>query len=219
MKKLVFLHTAASQVEVFEALAVEMGGGQGFAFESIVDGSLLADVADRGGVDAELEARIEARVVEAKSVGAGLVLCTCSSIGGAAEAAGGRCGVRVQRVDRAMVEAAVEAGERIVVAATLASTFEASSGLVRSVAAEAGRVVELEEVLVDGAWELLSGGDPDGYLAAVAAMLEREGGQADVVVLAQASMAGAAGLAGEVGALVLSSPEPGVRRAVESLLE
>lgn len=217
MKKLVLFHTAASQVAGFERLAEEMGGGRRFLFESIVDGTLLDDLAERGEVDADLAERVATRVGEAAAGGADLVLCTCSSIGEVAEVAGRAAGIAVQRVDRAMAELAVETGSRIVLLATLESTFEASRRLVQSVADEKGKVVEIREVLVEGAWGLLTGGDNDGYMRRIADVLGREARSADVVVLAQASMAGASELVGNLDVAVLSSPELGMRKAVECL--
>lgn len=66
---------------------------------------------------------VRARVREAVDRGARAVLCTCSTIGGVAEAAGAGSGVAVLRVDRLMAAAAVAAGPRVVVLAALESTL------------------------------------------------------------------------------------------------
>lgn len=76
-------------------------------------------------------------------------------------------------------------------------------------AEEAGeRPVSIVTHLVAGAWDRFEAGDTDGYLARIAEAADRVAG-ADVIVLAQASMAGAADLVtGPVP--VLSSPAPGL---------
>lgn len=50
----------------------------------MVDPALLVDAQTRGGVDAELRVRLRDRLHEA-AIGAGIVVCTCSTISGAAE--------------------------------------------------------------------------------------------------------------------------------------
>ena len=72
----------------------------------------------------------------------------------------------------------------------------------------------LSVLLVDAAWPRFERGDRDGYLADVAAAVRPRAADTDVVVLAQASMAGAQPLLADLGVPVLSSPALGVARAV-----
>ncbi|MFC7303666.1 aspartate/glutamate racemase family protein [Streptomyces monticola] len=150
-------------------------------------------------------------VVGAGRDGAGAVLCTCSTIGGVAEAAGQAAGVPVVRVDRPMAVAAVAAGRRIAVVAALDSTLGPTLALVEEEAARAGRPVDVRTHVVAGAWERFEAGDREGYLGAVATAVDRITG-ADVIVLAQASMADAAARTA-TRVPVLSSPRPGLRAA------
>lgn len=66
-------------------------------------------------------------------------------------------------------------------------------------------------MLVDGAWVRFRAGDRDGYLDLVAAAADRVT-DADVIVLAQASMADAATRTA-TRIPVLSSPRPGLSAA------
>ena len=93
--------------------------------------------------------------------------------------------------------------------ATVRSTLEPTVALIREEAA--GRAVELRTLLVEGAWERFEAGDRDGYLDAVAAAVDAVR-EADVIVLAQASMADAADRT-TTAVPVLSSPRPGLRAA------
>jgi len=123
--------------------------------------------------------------------------------------------VPVQRIDRAMAEAAVAKGSRILIAACVASTVGPTSDLVAKVAQEAGRDVVLRVVLIADAWPKFMAGDVQGYQAAIVERLAAEKGDADVVVLAQASMAGAAPEAERrLGLPVLTSPRLGVTAAI-----
>ncbi|MHC5705301.1 hypothetical protein OTC26_028190 [Streptomyces tirandamycinicus] len=69
--------------------------------------------------------------------------------------------------------------------------------------------------LVEGAWERFESGDLDGYLDAVAAAVDAVR-EADVIVLAQASMADAAARA-TTPVPVLSSPRPGLAAAARAV--
>ncbi len=215
MKKLVYFHTAGVLEEVFKALtreydaAVEIG--------HIVDADVLADLKARGQVDEDIAMRIRGRIQEAIDSGADLVVCTCSSVGGPAEAMDGAYGVPVQRIDRAMADQAVAEGSNIVLAATLQSTVEPTRELLESSAKRAGKRIDIREVLILEAWPKFEAEDKDGFWQDIAEVLRKETADADAVVLAQASMAGAAELLMDFPVPVLSSPRLGVERALRSL--
>lgn len=210
---LAFLHTSPAHVPTFDALLAELAPG--LAATHIVDESLLAD-ARRDGVTPDLVARVRAEVAEAFEGGAGALLCTCSTIGAVAEglAAEGRPALRV---DRAMAERAVQLGRRVLVAAALESTLAPTRELVAGAAAAAGRAVEIEPLLCRGAWERFEAGDIPGYHARIAESLRAAAPGRDVIVLAQASMAGAAALCADLPLPILSSPRLGLERALAAL--
>lgn len=206
-----FLHTAAVHVAVFDALVEELDPGARAV--TVVDEALLDDARRCGVADDEVVAGV-ARAIDALiGGGATAILCTCSTIGGTAEIVGRRRDIDVVRVDRAMAERAVGIGGRILVLAALASTLEPTVSLLSEVAAARGAAPVVEVRVVEGAWSRFEVGDQEGYRALVADAIARAGDEVDVVVLAQASMAGAADLV-EVGVPVLSSP----RLAVERIL-
>jgi hypothetical protein len=70
--------------------------------------------------------------------------------------------------------------------------------------------------VVEGAFAAVSSGDRDAHDKLVAAAIERLAAEADVVVLAQASMASAAAVA-RVDVPVLTSLEPGILRLSEAV--
>ncbi|MGW2022615.1 aspartate/glutamate racemase family protein [Streptomyces decoyicus] len=206
---LALLHTSPVHVPVFDALRDEEAPE--LALHHLVRPELL-DRARAQGPDAVTE-EVSAELAAAGRGGARAVLCTCSTIGSVAEAAGAALGLPVLRVDRPMAAAAVAAGPRITVLAALESTFAPTGDLIAQEADRAGRAVGVRNVLVPGAWERFESGDGDGYRTAVVSAA-REVGDADVIVLAQASMAAAAeGL--DAGVPVLSSPRPGLRAAAQ----
>ncbi|MDF9878336.1 aspartate/glutamate racemase family protein [Cellulosimicrobium cellulans] len=205
-----FLHTADAHVAAFGALVEEAAPGEGHAHR--VDVPLLDDA--RAG--APTGERIRAHVDALVAAGASVMVCTCSTLGPVAEEVGG-LGVPVVRVDRPLAEAAVRDGGRVAVVVALASTLGPTTDLLADAARRAGATVELDPVVCVDAWSAFEAGDLGAYHRAVAdaardAVRRR---RADVVVLAQASMAPAAALLVDLPVPVLTSPGSAVARAVE----
>ncbi|GLF92762.1 aspartate/glutamate racemase family protein [Streptomyces yaizuensis] len=207
---IVLLHTSPVHVPVFDALRDRYHPGTELRH---VVGAELLDRAVAEGPGA-VAPRVAELIAEAAAAGAGSVLCTCSTLGAVAETAGAAHGLPVLRVDRPMAARAARE-ERIVVLAALASTLEPTAALIHEEAARAGRAAaRVRTVLVDGAWELFAAGDRDGYLDRVAAAVTAVR-DADVIVLAQASMADAADRA-TTAVPVLASPRTGLAAAVRA---
>lgn len=206
---LALLHTSPAHIPVFDAL--RDADHPGLELRHLVDEELLAR-ARREGPES-VAGDVRAYIAGAVADGARVVLCTCSTIGAIAERTD--AGVPVLRVDRPMAAAAVAAGSRVVVLATVASTLEPTVGLVEEEARRAGRPVEARTALVDGAWALFDAGDVDGCARAVADAADAIA-DADAIVLAQASMTAAEGLV-TTSVPVLSSPRPGLAAAADAI--
>jgi hypothetical protein len=88
-----------------------------------------------------------------------------------------------------MAETAVGRGYIIGVTATLATTLNPTLRLIQSKAASLDRTVELKSLLVDAAYQKLIAGDSPGHDAILAGELLKFTAEADIIVLAQASMA------------------------------
>ncbi len=211
-KTLAFLHTSPVHIAAFDRLLAEIDPGM--TAHHIVDESLLNEARASGEITPALEQRIAAALRDASAPDGAVVLCTCSTIGGSAEAAGIRAGDVVLRVDRPMAERAVAMGDRILVAAALASTLAPTRALILHTARAAGKPIQLRELLCETAWAFFERGDLAGYAQAIATELGAAAGTADVIVLAQASMAAAAPLCAELGIPILSSPRLGLEAAL-----
>jgi hypothetical protein len=209
-----FVHTSPVHVETFERLAKEAAPGIGT--RHVVAAELLAAAQVVGADDAALVERIHATMIESAGAGASVVVCTCSTIGAAAERTPTAGRFRALRIDRAMADRAAQRGPRVLLAAALASTLEPTTALLRESALALGREIAIRRLLVDEAWQHFERGDREAYVRTVASAVRREAGSADVVVLAQASMAPAADGLGDLGIEVLSSPRLGIRAAIEA---
>ncbi|MFI5674347.1 aspartate/glutamate racemase family protein [Streptomyces cellulosae] len=206
---LALLHTSPLHVPVFDALRDV--DHPGLELRHLVDEELLSRARAEG--PEAVAGDVRAALRRAAGLGARAVLCTCSTIGQVAEAAAG-IGVPVLRVDRPMASAAVALGPRVVVLATVESTFGPTVALIEEEARRAGRPVAVRTRLVPGAWERFETGDAEGHLRLVSAAADAVT-DADAIVLAQASMTPAQHLT-TTTVPVLSSPRPGLAAGAEA---
>jgi Asp/Glu/hydantoin racemase len=183
----------------------------------ITDDSLLPEVRAQG-VTPAIRRRLTHYAMAAEATGAGALLNCCSSISETAALLRQVVALPVVQIDEPMAEAAVKAGRRIGVFATLESTLAPSVALVERVAREMGREVEVRAHFCEGAFDRLQQGDPAGHDAILADCVGRAAGEIDVAVLAQASMARAeARLARELPIPVYGSLRLAVQRVRELL--
>jgi Asp/Glu/hydantoin racemase len=184
-----------------------------------VDESLIKNTIASGRLERATMRRAIALIGSAFDAGADVALVTCSSIGPAVDIAARLFDQPVLRVDRPMAEKAVQTGRRIGVAATLATTLDPTAELVRMVAEECRKEVEIVEHLCEGAFEAVMAGDGATHDRIVGAGLTESLKGVDVIVLAQASMARVLETLpeDELTVPVYSSPELGVERAGEVL--
>jgi aspartate/glutamate racemase len=212
MTTIAFLHTSPLHVATFRGLLAELAPGLGDAH--LVDEALLADVRDRG-FDVGNETRLLERLRDLAAGGPSVIVCTCSTISGHAERLAPGLGVPVLRIDRPLAERAVAGGGRVAVVAAVESTLGPTRALFEDCAAACASGAVVVDAPCLEAWELFERGDLDGYYERIARHVRALAGDVDVVVLAQATMAPAAALLGELAIPVLSSPRLAVLRAVE----
>jgi hypothetical protein len=212
---LTLLHTSPVHIATFDHLLAELAPN--IPATHLVDESLLQEARTAGQITPQLAQRIMTTLQAAFDQEQTVVLCTCSTIGGCAEAVGAQIGRPVLRVDRAMADQAVALGQHIVVIAALASTLTPTRQLLEAAGQQANKPITLVEVLCEGAWARFEQGDQAGYWQMIAAELRRSARLGDVIVLAQASMAGAVPLCHELTIPILSSPRLGLAAALALL--
>ena len=186
-KTLGLVHTSATLVPVFAELCSKyLPNVKTF---NIVDDSLIKNTIACGELTASTSKRVVGYAASAQEAGADYILFTCSSIGPAVETAATLSDVPVLRVDQPMADQAVQLGKRIGVIATLPTTLEPTSDLVKRRAAVAGKEIVLVSKLCEGAFEALMSGDAATHDKKVGDALKQLSNEVDVIVLAQASMA------------------------------
>ncbi|QIE56401.1 Asp/Glu racemase [Pikeienuella piscinae] len=198
--KIACLHTLDANAALFDAACppgVELIHG---VREDLLQRALAAGEADEGIIE-ETAAALRALAEES---GADGVLLTCTTIAAGAERAG------AVRVDAALAEEAARAageGGLIDVLITVPTTEAPTRAIFERFALPAG--ARLTITFIEGALAAFQARDLDTYAHIIAAAIDRS--TADIVALAQASMAPAAALASRPA---LTSPSAGLSAAV-----
>jgi hypothetical protein len=211
MKSLLFLHTSPAHIATFTNLVANHAPH--IEAMHLVDESLLQEAREQG-ITPVLRERVYQTIQNAGTAETAVIVCTCSTIGGVAEQFS-TTERPILRVDRAMAEQAVALGNHILLVAALASTLEPTRHLMQEVAEQAGQPIHVTELLCADAWPYFEQGDLVGYHSAIAEQIRNHGASVDVIVLAQASMAGAAELCTDITIPMLSSPRLGVEAALK----
>lgn len=215
MKKLAIIHTTSATIQSLTLLAKNTI--ENIEVINLLDDSILKDMIEERQVDA-VEKRWITYAQMAELAGAEVVLSACSTVGEFAERANELLDIPVYRIDEAMAEKAIELGTKIAVFATLGSTLKPTVALVERKAKEAGKNCEITTNLVKGAYETLMAGDKQTHDQMILEEVKKSMENAQVIVLAQASMASALdSMTQEEKEKVLTSPQLGMQRLKEKL--
>jgi len=123
-----------------------------------------------------------------QEAGADMILLACSTFNYAAELARPMIDIPIMQIDRPMMELAVGQGRRVGLLATLATTVPSSERLLRIVAAEQKKEVEVTTVLREEAFRAIQKGDTETHNAILLEEIAKLSGQVDSIVMAQLSM-------------------------------
>jgi Asp/Glu/hydantoin racemase len=204
-------HSTDSNRAVFQALLDELAPEIPLVHRVRAE---LLEAAQPQGLTPSIRRQVAEDILRLADEGAAVILCTCSTLGPGAESAAELTDATVFRVDRPMIERALDHGPRIVITAALASTLQPTRDLALRAARDRGIEPGLREILIADAWPFYAAGDREAYAERIAEVLRREVGGSDAIILAQASMAPAADRLGDLGIPVLSSPRLGAEAAV-----
>ena len=187
MTRLAIIHTTSATVDTMKVLVAELLPGSELI--NFVDDSILPQLGQNGGDITEVEERLVHYARFAEQVGADVILEACSSVGEVVDKMQSAVSIPIVRIDDAMAEYAVQRGEQLGVAATLPTTLQPTTRLLRAKAQAVGKQVEITPLLIEGAYQKLMAGDRDGHDHLLVEKLGELARAVDVLVLAQASMA------------------------------
>jgi Asp/Glu/hydantoin racemase len=180
---------------------------------NLLDDSLSQDVAAAGSLTPDMHRRFCQLAGYVAATGADAILFTCSAFGPCIETAKRTVGIPTLKPNEAMIDEALASGGRIALVATFGPTIGSMQAEFEAAAAALGRRLELTTHEVAGnAMAALQSGDAERHDRLIADTV-KAAGAADVVVLAQFSMARAAPLAAATTkAKVLTTPASAVAR-------
>lgn len=207
-----FFHTAPSNQVLFERLCADLARDRSI-LHCVDEGPLKLAQADGCVSDAVLE-KLAETMVTLRGQGASLVVCTCSTLGGAVEGLATELGVPALRIDRPMANQALDLGSRLLVAACVPTTIGPTTDLLTTIAEDRNQPLSIELLTMAEFWPLFEDGDHQSYHQAIAGRLSDTDFGGDAIILAQASMAAAADLCGDLSVPVLSSPVIGTIEAI-----
>jgi glutamate racemase len=152
-----------------------------------------------------------------EEAGADMILLACSTFNYAAELARPMINIPIMQIDRPMMEEAVSISRRVGLLATLSTTVPSSERLLRIVAGEKGKQVEIKTVLRPEAFKALEKGDADTHNSMVLEEINKLSKDVDSIVMAQLSMSALAPLLTKPPVPVYNSGSTGFARVREML--
>ena len=161
---------------------------EGLEIYNIMDDSLLKETLDNGGVNADVCNRMLNYAQAAQSSGADAILTTCTSVNEATKYIKKFIHIPVMNIEEPVADMAVENGKRIGILATLPTSPAAIGRVIKEKAAEQGKEIELLNVVVDGAFNVLCSGDRERHDQMVCEALYKLSEEVDVIAFAQISM-------------------------------
>ena len=207
----VYTGTTPELIEKVEFELNSQFAGENLEIIFLKNPDIIKKAGEAGGVTPHCARELLILYQEAVKAGAEIILNMCSSVGDVAALAKPlyeTCGVSFVRIDEDMARAAVKAGKRIGVVATLRTTLEPTKRLLQSCADEAGIRVELVDAMAEGTYGL----DQEQFKKKLIETGAKVKDKVDVLLFAQGSMAYADKAVSEaLGMPVFSSPAYGAR--------
>ena len=188
-------HTAQVHCATFDALRDQI------APEVEINHVVRPDWLERA--QAGISPRLSSEITDAIQAVTDKTICTCTTIGPTAEQAG------AIRIDQPMMQAAAMSNGPVLMAYCLDSTLKPSMDLLKSAMKSAGNASEIHPLPLNTLWPLFEAGKAEAFANAIAAAIRlaiNDAPEITSVVLAQASMAGAAAVSADLGLPVLASP-------------
>jgi Asp/Glu/hydantoin racemase len=202
---LVFIQRERLLLEIFQELLPQI------ELVNIIEDGMLQEVIRFGRIAPEVTRRMCFYALAAEAMGVDAIFNTCSSLGPTMDTARQIVSIPIVKIDDGMAEKAAQEGRKIGVLATVPTTLPPTVALIREKAERINKEVETREALSKGAFDLLMQNQVERHDEMVLLTARETAQWADMLVLAQCSMARLAPMIEkEVGLPVLSSPRLGV---------
>jgi len=200
---LTLIHTAKVHEATFDALRDRLSPGADLVHMTRPDWLTRT----RAGDDS-----VSQELAQAIAEAPGITICTCTTLGEAAEALG------ALRIDWPMMQAAAKTDGAIMLAYALDSTYEPSLALLDRALEATGTRQKVHPLPLTQYWPLFEASETEAFTSVVAGEIRQAAmtlPKLSCVVLAQASMAPAAERLVDMRVPVFASPEMALRAALE----
>ena len=200
---LTLIHTAKVHEATFDALRDRLSPGVDLVHVTRPDWLIRT----RAGDDS-----VSQELAQAIAEAPGITICTCTTLGEAAEALG------ALRIDWPMMQAAAKTDGAIMLAYALDSTYEPSLALLDRALEATGTRQKVHPLPLTQYWPLFEASETEAFTSVVAGEIRQAAmtlPKLSCVVLAQASMAPAAERLVDMRVPVFASPELALRAALE----
>jgi Asp/Glu/hydantoin racemase len=187
---------------------------------NIIEDKMLDDVLIKKVITPKTTQRMCLYVMAADAMGVDAIFNTCSSLGPTMDIARAMVATPIVKIDDGMAEIAAYQGNHIGVLATVPTTLNPTIDLISQKAQDKGRKVQIKPGLSEGAFDLLMAGDKAMHDQQVIEKAKDLAKWADLLVLAQCSMARlTTNIEDVTGLPVLSSPKLGITHLRKVLTE
>ncbi len=156
---------------------------------NILDDSLLEDTLKEGDMPEAVARRIVNYAFNAELAGADAIMLTCTSVNKASALARQLIKTPMFNIDEPMAKAAVKAGTKIGVIASVPTSPNGTKRLLYEAAKEAGKEIELKVVINESAYTALMAGDTETHNRIIQEEMDKLAPEVDAIVLGQISLA------------------------------
>lgn len=156
---------------------------------NIMDDSLLTETLANNGPTKGVINRMLKYFKAAESIGADVIMSTCTSMGPATQLARKKTTIPLFNIDEPMAAEAVRRGTRLGILATVPTSAPATKKLLETEAAKIGKKISVKIVINEEAFAKRLQGDINGHDSLVRAELNKLEEEVDVIVLGQISLA------------------------------
>lgn len=189
-KKLALIHTVNNFKEIiYDPFGAPFAAANpDIEVVNFMDDTLLKETLQAGYCTEGVMRRIFTYVQNAASVGCDCAMVTCTSVNAGAKYIRPLSPIPVFNIDEPVAKAAVAAGKKIGVLATLPTSPKATIRLLEEEAAATGKEIEIVSKVAEGAFDVLCAGDRAKHDEMVCECLYSLAKEVDIICFAQISM-------------------------------
>lgn len=184
---------------------------------NFMDEGLIDELNRTGKVTDIMVEQLVSLMKRAEDSGVDGILLTCSSFSPYVSGVANQFDIPVLSADIAMLEHAIEVGEKLGVIATVGAAGPTTTKLLYEIAEENNRTIEVDTHVLTEAFSALQKGDPNTHNRFIRERITELSKSCDVIILAQMSMCRSLVDWEKPDIPILTSPEISIRRILAKI--